>query len=213
MPIALDPSLPRELYPLAWLIGTWEGAGAVQLREQDGTVVERRIEQRLVCTAQEDGTLGWRMSTDAIDTAAPLPPTSAFAKDTDVPAERYVGSGERTPLLRENGVWTVGDPLPGQDLAAAEAAKPGDPAGVISYALQAKLDSADGERMWLGEVRGPRIQLAPPDATQTRMFGYISGRVMWLWERAPHGTDTADAAGAPAADALVPYLSVELDRA
>ena len=29
MPFELDPDLPRELAPLAWLIGRWEGAGVV----------------------------------------------------------------------------------------------------------------------------------------------------------------------------------------
>lgn len=208
MPIELDPSLPPALYPLAWLIGTWEGVGAVQLREQDGSVLERRIEQRLECVAEESGALSWAMTTDLLDTAAPLPPTSAFAKDAPAQEERATGTGARSLLVRERGSWTVGDPLPGQDLAAAKAARPGDPAAVVSYALEARLDDGDGERLWTGEVRGPRIQLALPaesgSPAAARMLGYISGRLMWLWERTPLGVTGADG--------LAPYLSVELDR-
>ncbi|MCS6712161.1 FABP family protein [Brachybacterium sp. EF45031] len=210
MPIPLDLSLPESLYPLAWLVGTWEGEGAVQLRGEDGEIVERRVEQRLQATPTEEGQLSWHAVTHLIDTAAPLPPTSAFAKDGTVPP-RYVGTGERHELLDERGVWTVGEPLPGQDLAAARAARPGDPAGIVSYALDARFagdDSADGDPTaapaWRGEVRGPRIQLGVADPLpETRLFGLVGGRLMWLWERAADAAHPED---------LRPYLSVELDR-
>src|SRR5699024_11614775 len=86
-----------------------------------------------------DGTLAWTSLVHVIDDAAPLPPTSVFTSD-DVPAPTPVGSGERSLLMRESGVWTVGDPLPGQDLAAAREAPAGDPAAFISYGLQARFD-------------------------------------------------------------------------
>lgn len=216
MPITLDASMPESLYPLAWLIGTWQGTGAVH-RPGDPDASDRRIEQQLVCTAREDGTLDWRSTIHEIDDPAPLPPTSAFARDeaaTPAPS----GSGERTLLMREDGIWTVGDPLPGQDLAAARAAKPGDPAGFISHALDVRFERRDGaDESWSGEVRGPRVQLAlaardAPDArtqvSATRMFGYVSGRLMWLWEqRLPVGAEGDDGS------TMAPYLSVELTRA
>lgn len=246
MPITLDPSLPPSLYPLAWLVGSWEGSGAVH-RPGDpdadgdsdrGTGAgsgagsgDRRIEQRLECTAREDGALAWVSLVHVVDAPAPLPPTSVFTRD-DVPAPEPSGSGQRTLLMREEGVWTVGDPLPGQDLEAARAAAPGDPAGVLSYALTATFtrragdaeDAAVGvEQHWAGEVRGPRIQLAAradgadragqgghaAEIAATRMFGYVGGRLMWLWERRPSG-GADPAAGADGG--LVPFLSVELDR-
>jgi hypothetical protein len=214
MPIVLDPSLPESLYPLAWLVGSWSGDGAAQVPDDsaDGESVGRRIEQKLVCTPHEDGTLAWVMTTDEVDAPAPLPPTSAFVDPEKTPTPEP-GTGERQLLVREKGAWRVGDPLPGQDLEAAEAAAPGDPAGVISYAVELVLQREDGEEIWAGEVRGPRIQLglrSSPTAraadgtiAATRMFGLVGGRLMWLWERA---TDPA------APTDLSPYLSVELDR-
>ena len=206
MPISLDTSLPESLYPLAWLVGTWTGDGAVH-RPGATEAPDRRIEQQLVCTAREDGTLGWRSTIHEVDAAAPLPPTSIFARD-EYPSPDPAGTGERSLLMREDGIWTVGDPLPGQDVTAARAAKPGDPEGFLSYALQAHFERRDGaDESWSGEVRGPRVQLAlgDPDAARvsaTRMVGYISGRLMWVWEqRAPDGSD------------MVPYISVELQRA
>ncbi|ATG53957.1 hypothetical protein CFK41_03565 [Brachybacterium ginsengisoli] len=210
MPISLDTSLPSSLYPLAWLIGSWEGSGA--LIDADPDSPDARIEQQLVCTAREDGTLGWRSTIHRVDAPAPLPPTSAFARDA-APAPESTGSGERTLLHREDGVWSVGELLPGQDHAAAEAARPGTPASILSYRLGAQLTRRDEPtEEWTGEVRGPRVQLALADATgqvtATRMFGYISGRLMWLWE---HRLPVPD--GAPGETELTPYLSLEMHRA
>lgn len=209
MPISLDPSLPASLYPLAWLIGSWEGSGALP-SPQTGTP-ELRIEQQLVCTAQEDGTLAWRSTIHRVDAPAPLPPTSAFARDA-APAPRPSGTGERTLLHREDGTWTVGDLLPGQDRAVAAAAKPGSPASILSYGLAARLERrGESAEHWTGEVRGPRIQLAltadDGEVTATRLFGYVSGRLMWLWE---HRLPVPD--GAAGETALTPYLSLELNR-
>lgn len=209
MPISLDPSLPASLYPLAWLIGSWEGSGALP-SPQPGTP-ELRIEQHLVCTAQEDGTLGWSSRIHRVDAPAPVPLTSAFARDA-APAPEPGGTGERTLLHREDGFWTVGDLLPGQDRATAAAAKPGSPASMLSYGLSARLERrGESAEDWTGEVRGPRIQLAlaaaDGEVTDTRLFGYVSGRLMWLWERRRPVPD-----GAPGETALTPYLSLELHR-
>ncbi|MFC0673936.1 FABP family protein [Brachybacterium hainanense] len=215
MPITLDPSLPEPLYPLAWIVGRWDGFGAIQLTDEDGTGQSRRIEQTISAEPTAEGTLTWVARTEMIDTAAPLPPTSAFAReDADGAPEAAPGTGQRTLLAKERATWRVLDPLPGQDLERARAAKPGDPAGIISYGLEMTVHREDGAEVWIGEVRGPRIQLAlrtAPDARAadgslhaTRMFGYVGGRLMWLWERA---TDPS------APGELSPYLSVELDRA
>lgn len=216
MPIPLDPSLPPSLYPLAWLMGPWSGSGAVTLHEADGSSTGRRIEQTLQCTPDGARSMRWRMRTELLDAPAPLPPTSVFV-DAEAPRST-AGTGERDLLMRESGTWSVGDPLPGQDLEAARRAKPGDPAGVVSYALTARLDSGDGEVEWAGEVRGPRIRLAQrpgQDATAgvayaERMFGYVGGRLMWLWERAAPGAAAAPGTGHRE---LSPFLSVEMDRA
>lgn len=209
MPISLDTSLPPSLYPLAWLVGSWEGTGALSTADADGT--DARIEQQLVCTAQEDGTMSWRSTIHRVDAPAPLPPTSAFARD-DASAPAATGTGERTLLHREDGIWSVGDLLPGQDHAAAEAARPGTSASILSYRLDAQLTRRDAPaERWAGEVRGPRVQLALASADgeviATRMFGYISGRLMWLWE---HRLPVPD--GAPGETALSPYLSLEMHR-
>lgn len=210
MPITLDTSLPPSLYPLAWLIGSWEGTGA--LSTADARTPDIRIEQQLSCIAGEDGTMQWRSTIHRIDAPAPLPPTSAFARDTETAPPAADGSGERTLLHREDGIWTVGDLLPGQDREVAEAARPGTPGSFLSHRLEAHLTRRDEPaEEWAGEVRGPRVQLAlaSPDGeiAATRMFGYVSGRLMWLWE---HRRPVPD--GAAGETALTPYLSLEMHR-
>ncbi|MBE9403561.1 FABP family protein [Brachybacterium sp. p3-SID1565] len=218
MPISLDPSLPSSLYPLAWLVGTWEGSGALHRPGADAG--DLRVEQRLECTPTENGTLAWVSEIHTVDQAAPLPPTSVFARE-DAPPPRQGGTGERRLLMRERGEWIVGDPLPGQDLQAAREAAPGSPAGFVSYGLTARFEptsdeDAAPEAAWAGEVRGPRIQLARRDegtsrVLETRMAGYVSGRLMWLWER--RAGDTATGGHVAEESAMIPYLSLELDRA
>lgn len=212
MPITLDTSLPPSLYPLAWLIGSWQGSGALTAPSAD--TPDLRIEQSLECTAQEDGTLAWRSIIHRIDAPAPLPPTSAFARapEPEAPAPTSA-SGERSLLHREEGIWTVGELLPGQDVAAAEAARPGSPAGHLSHRLEARFARrGEAAETWSGEVRGPRVQLALAGSdghvVATRMFGYVSGRLMWLWEQRGPAPE-----GAAGETTLLPHLSLELDRA
>lgn len=215
MPITLDTSLPESLYPLAWLIGSWEGTGALSAAADAAPgspeAADARIEQQLLCAAREDGALTWRSTIHRVDAPAPLPPTSAFARG-DTASAAPAGSGERTLLHREDGIWTVGPLLPGQDRAAAEAARPGTPGSHLSHRLEARLSrSGEPGEDWAGEVRGPRVQLAlggpGGEIAATRMFGYVSGRLMWLWERRRPVPD-----GAPGETALSPYLSLEMHR-
>lgn len=235
MPITLDENLDPALYPLAWLIGSWHGEGAVNLVDEAGQQDGRACEQEVIATPGEDGALSWTMRTWVLDAPAPLPPTAAFANGPEDDARRPDGAGQkdgaagdgeqdgpgqdapvgpatRTLLVEETGTWRVGDPLPGQDLEAARTAKPGSPESVVSYVLEVELTGDDGRRETLvGEVRGPRIQLAttaiedegliPRVQAERRMLGYVGGKLMWVVDRMIEDRDMAS------------WISAELERA
>lgn len=63
MQFALDPDLPRELAPLAWLVGRWEGAGVVGYP----TMESRQFGQEV--TVSHDGRpfLEWQSRTWLLD--------------------------------------------------------------------------------------------------------------------------------------------------
>lgn len=219
MPITLDADLDPALFPLAWILGSWRGEGAVELPRAEGTPEDaptgRRIEQEVEATALPGGTLGWTMRTWVVDAPPPVPPTAVFSEDATEPEPEVPADGpepEKRLLLEESGTWEVLGPVEGQDLAAAKVAKPGSPESVISYTLRAVTSASDGTaEVSVGEVRGPRIQLAtesvsgsgegPVHSRATRLFGLVGGRLFWVLERATGQEDP------------VPYLSAELDRA
>lgn len=218
MPITLDADLDPALYPLAWLVGTWRGEGAVQLSAADGAVEGRRIEQQITAEPVEGGSLAWSMRTWVLDAPPPVPPTAAFANGPEEPEapgptdDADPAGPERSLLIAESGFWRVVGPVPGQDLEAAAAAKPGSPAAIVSYELEATLTSTQGTvEVYVGEVRGPRIQLATdlvgrtesaiPHTAATRMLGLVGGRLMWVLDRA---SETSE---------MTTWISVELDRA
>lgn len=220
MPIVLDDSIDPSLYPLAWLVGAWEGEGAVQLPGPDGSPVGRRIEQRVTIAPNDSGALEWHMTTWVLDAPAPQPPTNAFYEDAESPAEVNLEDPEsqivREQLLEERALWRVSGPLPGQDEQKAAQAKPGSQDAYLSHGVSVQVQRTTGfgvtdAEEWVGEVRGPRVQLAckqVPSTTDsgktlegTRMFGLVGGNLMWLQEVGENLSD------------LSPYLSVELHRA
>lgn len=87
MPFELDPTLPTELAPLAWLIGRWEGAGVVGYPTMDSANFGQEIE----CAHQGQPWLSWSSQTWILDEA-----------------------GEKVrPLYTETGYWR---PLPDNEV-------------------------------------------------------------------------------------------------
>ncbi len=61
----LDPDLPRELAPLAWLIGRWEGAGVVGYP----TIESRNFGQEVVASHDGRPFIEWQSRTWLLDEA------------------------------------------------------------------------------------------------------------------------------------------------
>jgi len=63
MAFTLDPDLPRELAPLAWLVGRWEGAGVVGYP----TIESANFGQEVVCSHDGRPFLRWESRTWLLD--------------------------------------------------------------------------------------------------------------------------------------------------
>ncbi|MFV0373251.1 FABP family protein [Microbacterium sp.] len=192
----LPTDLPADLVPLSWLLGVWEGTGVIDY-EADGHHFAGEFAHRV--SFSHDGG-------DALNYAA-----SAWL---------LTGDEGRTPLVAEMGFWRLSRP------AAPEDAGPGllppvrprerprtadDVEGLRNaedgFDIEASIVHADGvSELYLGQVKGPRIDLATdavvrtagakPYAAATRMLGYVDGHLLWAWDIAALGGDLASHASA-----------------
>jgi hypothetical protein len=186
----LPTQLPSELVPLSWLLGVWEGSGVIdyQIGEEP---VSREFGHRL--SFSHDGL-----------------PHLNYTSYTWLEAEPGSGGEEKTPLMTETGYWRLsraqgtGDPGPG--LLPAEGEHP-----FVTAAAVETLRNADNgfdidvtivhpggvAEIYLGQVKGPRIDLATdavmrtqgakPYSAATRLYGLVDGHLLWAWDIAALG--------------------------
>ncbi|WP_431803286.1 FABP family protein [Microbacterium sp. bgisy203] len=185
--IDLPTDLPADIVPLSWLLGVWEGTGVIDY-ETDGTRFEGEFAHRV--SFSHDGG-------DYVNYAA-----SAWLLGDD---------DARTPLVAETGYWRLARPADDADagpallpaVTARETARTADDVETLRNAeggfdLLVSLVHSDGiSELYLGQVRGPRIDLASdaivrpagakPYASATRMYGLVDGHLLWAWDIAALG--------------------------
>lgn len=192
----LPTDLPADIVPLSWLLGVWEGTGVID-HEVGDTAFAGEFAHRV--SFSHDGG-------DYVNYAA-----SAW----------LLGDGEsRTPLVAETGYWRLARPAEDADpgpallppVAARENPRTADDVEKLRNAeggfdLEVALVHSDGiTELYLGQVRGPRIDLATdavvrpasakPYASATRMYGYVDGHLLWAWDIAALGGSLASHASA-----------------
>lgn len=194
--IDLPTDLPADIVPLSWLLGVWEGTGVID-HEVDGTRFAGEFAHR-VSFSQDGG--------DYVNYAA-----SAWLLGED---------GGRTPLVAETGYWRLARPAEDSDpgpallpaLAAREAPRTADDVEKLrndegGFDLEVAIVHSDGiSELYLGQVRGPRIDLvsdaivrpagARAYASATRMYGYVDAHLLWAWDIAALGGTLASHASA-----------------
>jgi hypothetical protein len=173
VPIELSADLPTPLFPLAWLIGKWAGAGVIGYP----TIEEFRFGQEIEFSHDGRPFLSYRSQTWLLD-----------------------DDGNQTrPLATETGFWrpvaaTVGhaDEVDGESPAdGAETANPGTE-------LEVLLAHPTGfVEIYLGTVNGPRIDLATDLVARTatakeytaasRLYGLVESDLLWAMDMAAMG--------------------------
>lgn len=183
MPFAIPEGLAPEVYPLAWLVGTWRGPGFI---DYPG-IGERPI--LLEATFSADG--GPYLLYEATTWELENPPAN-LEGEIDVAA---MTAGEI--WTRESGYWRVPpQETPGAS-PAADASSGDQPARTE---LEILLSEPTGHvSVYLGVVQGPRVQLATDLIARTttgaeitaaqRMYGLVNSELMWATDMAAFGNE------------------------
>jgi hypothetical protein len=171
----LDPDLPPPLIPLAWMIGRWAGAGVIGYP----TIEEVRFGQEVEFSHDGRPFLTYRSSTWLLDD----------------------DGNQVRPLASEQGYWrpvaaqTGHADLPEEDeVAEATAGDEGGPATELEVLLAHPTGYVE---IYLGTVRGPRIDLATDLVARTatakeytaatRLYGLVESDLLWAMDMAAVG--------------------------
>lgn len=193
--IDIPADLPADLVPLAWLRGVWEGSGVIDYTAGDAHFTGEFV-QRVSFSHDGSGALNY----------------SASAQLTgDGRGENFdEGDPRRIELLAESGYWRLSRPRSETDagpglLPPLRAGAPRTPDDVEAlrtssdgFEIEASIVHSDGMfELYLGQVRGPRIDLATDAvvrgagakayAAATRMYGLVDGHLLWAWDIAALG--------------------------
>ena len=186
-----DAGLPAEIVPLSWLLGVWEGTGVLSYRTGDD-VRDAEFGHRVAFT--HDGTphiqyvsSSWLIDPDAeAPAAAPLYSEIGYWR-----LSRSLGTGDQGPGM----LPAVGEPV----FTTAEAVETlRNERG--AFDLEVAIVQPGGvSEIYLGEVNGPRIDLATDAvvrtatakeyAAATRIYGLVDEHLLWAWDIAALGQD------------------------
>jgi len=184
--IELDSSLPAEIVPLSWLIGLWEGTGVVHYTVGE-EVREYEFGHRLSFT--HDGL-----------------PYLNYSSYT------WLLNDELTPHVSEAGYWRLSRPAHEGDVGPGMLPGVGSRPYADAEAVETLRNAAGGfdievsvvhpsgvSELYLGQVKGPRIDLATDAVVRTasakaysaatRLYGLVDAKLLWAWDIAALGQD------------------------
>ena len=184
MAFTFPEDLAPELYPLAWLVGTWRGYGILTYGE---TVPEQAVYQEM--TFDHDGGPYLRQTT----TIWTLDATRSQNLDFETPG--LEGAQKITPAQIWSTETTYWPPV-GQEQPDADDADTKTP--ITSLEL-VSTDPAGHVGVWEGWIQGPRAQVGTQAVGRTRtaaevtqmsrMFGLVGGDLMWTQDMAAFGRE------------------------
>lgn len=192
MAFAVPDGLAPELYPLAWLLGTWRGPGFLAYPG----IPERPFVHEVVFDHDGGPYLTYRSTMWLLDEESAVPDPQRPASEV-----RYVPGAV---WAAESGFWRV--------VPAAPGAAPGPAGGGVRTELEVLLAEPSGHvSVYLGAAHGPRVEIATDLVARTataadisavsRMYGLVGGELMWATDLAAFGHE------------LQPYASARLARA
>ena len=182
MAFTLPDDLSPEIYPLAWLIGSWRGYGILTYGE---SVPEQAVYQEM--TFDHDGGPYVRQTT----TIWTLDATRSENLDFEMPG--LEGAERITPAQVWSTETTYWRPV-GQETPDSDDADTRTPITTLELVSN---DPAGHVAVWEGWIQGPRANVATQavgrtrtsaEVTEmTRMFGLVHGDLMWTQDMAAFG--------------------------
>lgn len=184
--IEIPTGLPAELVPVSWLLGVWEGSGVIDYSTADGAI-SSEFGQRVSFSHDGMPYLNYTSYTWLLDE-------------------------EHTGLVAETGYWRLHRPQAAGDPGPAMLPGVGEPPFQTAEEVETLRNSDGGfdlevslvhptgvSELYLGQVRGPRIDLATDAvmrtagakeyAAATRLYGLVDNHLLWAWDIAALGQD------------------------
>ncbi|WP_067782020.1 FABP family protein [Actinomyces vulturis] len=197
MAFTFPDNISPEIYPLAWLLGTWRGYGILTYGDaideqvvyqemtfdEDGGPYVRQITTLWTVDATKSENLDFEMS--GAEGASRITPAQVWSTETAY--WRPVGQRPEIPEDAKDG-----QTMPETD-------KPARPSTPITDLELITADPAGHVAVWEGYVQGPRIELASQAVGRTRtavevremgrMFGLVNSDLMWTQDMAAFGQE------------------------
>lgn len=170
MTFILPDGLAPEVYPLAWLVGRWEGHGVIDYPGIPRTVIHNAVD------FDHDGG-----------------PYLTYTSTISVIAD----DGEVGPVWSvESGFWRV-SPTPPEGLELEDGQHAvelvlADASGSVTLFV----GTVGNGRIDLGSDLMARTASAPDVAGATRMYGSVQGDLLWAWDLAAWGNELQSYASA-----------------
>ena len=178
MAFTLPDDLAPELYPLAWLAGTWRGYGILTY----GGPYLRQTTTIWTVDATRSKNLDFEMP--GLQGASLLAPAQIWSTETIY----WRPVGQEQPDGADAAETTE---------ATADAENSGGPLTPVTRLELVSADPAGHVAVWEGWIQGPRAQVgtqavgrartAVPVEEMTRMFGLVGGDLMWTQDMAAFG--------------------------
>lgn len=206
MSFSIPDGLAPEVYPLAWLVGSWRGEGVISYPGIDAVAflqdvtfdhdggpylryesTIRVIEPVVPSTVPEE----WAQSSADPEAAAAEATGAAevgaegSGSDGITPEVPPLGTGETTVWSTETGYWRVPPERPA-DLGEGKTpleVMVADPAGRLTLYL----GSVGNGRVDLASDLIARTPTSAEVAASSRLYGLVEGNLMWVWELAAFG--------------------------
>jgi hypothetical protein len=190
----LPTDLPADLAPLSWLVGVWEGTGVLDYTAGDHHYTGE-FSHRVSFSHDGGPYLNYSANAWLLGSDAPAP----------LVAEMGYWRLSRAATASDAGPGLLPALVPGRERTVDDVEDLRNDAG--GFDIEVTLVHADGiSELYLGQVRGPRIDIATDAVVRTagaksysaatRMYGLVDNHLLWAWDIAALGSELTSHASA-----------------